>query len=110
MIRYLDSDLRDILASGDLSERAVYDPDGAAKEMSVFYDRPIDLPSTNSPGRASRGTRVHTMTVAKTELPKPPALNDAIEHDGKRYRVSRVLSDGQGMLTLTLFQEKAAAK
>jgi hypothetical protein len=112
MNAFLDSDLKAILHSGPMSERVIFDPDGEPLELWGIVNRPI-VDSTQTEGSGTKQTplasRQTTVVVRKNDLSVKPKIDDVIEYNGRKYRICRVYSDGQGMVTLGLHYQRGTA-
>jgi hypothetical protein len=117
MIDFLDSDLRAIMADSAFSERFTFTPvtpegaesRGEPQEAAGVFNRPLREPSALSSSgpaqiKSQIASRDISVTVAASALGAWPRKEDLVEQGGKKYKVRRVLSDGQGLVTLGLWK------
>jgi hypothetical protein len=106
MIRFLDSDFKAILRGGGLGERVTFNLSGTIVETKGFFDRPTLIINPSDPTKAQRVSPILNLTVASSELPREPVKDDKVMIGDKHYRVFRTLSDGQGMLTVSMHERE----
>jgi hypothetical protein len=107
MITYLDSDLRLILGSGEISERVEFDVDGQKINVPCVIDRPQMKGPALEPAAGMKAPYMAThiqVTLASSDLPSPPKKNDVVEFGGQKYKIWRVIMDGQGMCTVAVHE------
>jgi len=116
---FLDADLAAILEAGDFDEVLEYIPKAAAAEPGAGASPagqgsgPTALAlrghfhgptGEQSPGDLKNPVlaRLYSVVVKESDLPGPPARDDLILARGQAWRVWRIHSDGQGLLTISL--------
>lgn len=101
---FLDRDLSAILAAGDFDEPMFFTPAGSRRGRQVrgVFHAPT---GEQTPGQASTPVLAqgYAVTLQESSLPRRRAKrDDLIKARGQTWRVWRVYSDGQGLLTLGL--------
>ena len=99
----LDSDLAAIMEAGDFDEPMVFAPAGAKRGRRIrgIFHAPT---GEESPGGVSAPilAQSYSATLSESQLGRRPKRDDQVKARGQAWRVWRVHTDGQGLITLGL--------
>ena len=99
---FLDSDLAAIMSAGDFDEPFIFTASGGkAIRLRGHFHAPIN---EQNPGEVRNPVlaQSYSITFREGDLSKRPQRDDQVQARGRNWRVWRVLSDGQGLLTVGL--------
>ncbi|MDR1110590.1 MAG: hypothetical protein LBP92_07845 [Deltaproteobacteria bacterium] len=101
---FLDEDLRSILGDQVFGEAFTFDPGGPAEThgRGIFGAAVGERPA--GPLKAQGVTVECSLMVAESVLPRRPLKEDLFQVRSKAWRASRIFPDGQGMVTVMLFE------
>jgi hypothetical protein len=109
MIKFLDNDLRDILASSPFATRAVLSQGDSDRHFNVggFFNSPLRENERAAVGTAPQAGSIAQDTTFSFQLLDGqivPKRGDIFSIEGRKYEARKVLTDGIGMATVSLHE------